>query len=284
MENQSSRVHAVVPLPFRIAAWITLAGFTIFTLYPLIWVTYTSFKSQPEIMQSLTALPKEWTLDNYRSAWELGEFAWLFYNSFLYSIVTTIFVVLLAVSAGFAFAKIPTRSTKLWYSVFIVGLLVTISSSIVPIFIAETWLGLDNTRAGIIIPYVAFNISFAVYLAVAFIRDIHDEIIEAAKLDGASYLGIYRQIVLPMSRPIITTIAIFTFHACWVEYVLVFMLSSDSSIRTVQVGVSLLNGRLAFNYGFLFAAIVISTVPLFVLFIFFRKQLQAGFSMGSVKG
>jgi len=284
MQSQSARVHATIPWPFRIATWIILSWFAVFTLYPLFWVAYTSFKTQSEIMQSLTALPEVWTLDNYRNAWELGEFAGLFYNSFLYSIVTTVFVVLLAVSAGFAFAKIPTRSSKLWYSFFIVGLLFTISSSIVPIFVAETWLGLDNTRAGIIIPYVAFNISFAVYLAVAFIGDIHDEVIEAAKLDGASYFGIYRHIVLPMSRPIITTIAIFTFHACWVEYVLVFMLSSDSSIRTVQVGVSLLNGRLAFNYGFLFAAIVLSTLPLFVLFIFFRKQLQAGFSMGSVKG
>ena len=261
-----------------------LFGFTVFTICPLVWVLYTSFKSQREIMRSLIAPPDVWTLDNYRNAWELGEFSGLFFNSFLYSIVTTIVVVLLSVSAGFAFAKIPSKRTKLWYSFLLVGLLVTISSSIVPIFVTETWLGLDNTRMGILIPYVAFNISFAVYLAVAYIGGIHDEIIEAAKLDGASYLGIYRQIILPMARPIITTIAIFTFHACWVEYVLVYMISFDSSIRTVQVGVSLLNGRLAFNYGFLFAAIVIATAPLFVLFVFFRRQLQSGFSMSSVKG
>lgn len=284
MHGPTVRVLAPVPWPFRIASWVILAGFTVFTICPLVWVVYTSFKSQPEIMRSLVAPPKEWTFDNYRSAWELGEFSGLFFNSFLYSIVTTVVVVLLSVSAGFAYAKIPSRRTRFWYSFFLVGLLVTISSSIVPIFVAEIWLGLDNTRLGILIPYVAFNISFAVYLAVAYIDGIHNEIIEAAKLDGTSYLGIYWHIVLPMSRPIITTISIFTFHACWVEYVLVYMISSDSAIRTVQVGVSLLNGRLAFNYGFLFAAIVIATAPLLILFAFFRRQLQAGFSMGSVKG
>src|SRR5262249_39846170 len=111
-----------------------------------------------------------------------------------------------------------------------------------------------------------------------------NEIIEACKVDGAGYIRILWLIVLPMSRPIITTIAIFTFQACWIEYVLVYMLSSDERIRTVQVGLSLLHGQLSFNFGFLFAAVVIASAPLFILYVFFRRQLQAGFAMGSVKG
>jgi raffinose/stachyose/melibiose transport system permease protein len=277
-------VRAHMPVAFSAFAYALLAFFSFFTIAPLLWVAYTSLKPQPEIMADMLALPVNWTFQNYEQAWELGEFAALFGNSFLYSIVTTAVVILLAISAGFAFVKIPSRITPFWYAFILVGLLVTISSSIVPIFIAETVLGLTNTRLGILIPYVAFNLSFAIYLAAAYVRSISNEIIEAATIDGAGYLEIYRSIVLPMSRPIIATIGIFTFHACWVEYVLVYMISSDESIRTVQVGVQMLNGQLSFNYGFLFAAIVIATVPLLLLFLLFRRQLQAGFSEGSVKG
>src|SRR5262249_27639105 len=159
---------------------------------------------------------------------------------------------------------IPSRYTNLWYGFILLGLLVTISSSIVPLFVVENLLGMTNTRIGIIVPYVAFNLSFAIYLAAAYVKSLDDEILEAAKIDGASYLRMLLVIILPMSRPIITTIAIFTFHACWVEYVLVYMLSSDDRIRTVQVGVRMLSGQLTFNYGFLFAAIVIATLPILV--------------------
>lgn len=276
--------QAMVPVPFRVAAYAALGFFTIFTTFPLIWLTYTSFKPETEIVSNMVALPVNWTLNNYIQAWKLGEFSHLFVNSLIFCVMTTVIVVLFSVSAAFAFTKIPSKLTPIMFSFIVMGLLVTISSSIVPLFIAENFLGLTNTHLGIIIPYVAFNISFAVYLAAAFVRSIPNELIEAAKMDGAGYLRIYTAIVLPMARPIITTIAIFTFHACWVEYVLVYMLSSDATIRTVQVGLSLLKGQLSFNFGFLFAAVVISSLPLLVLYLLFRKHLQAGFSMGAVKG
>ena len=277
-------VRAEIPLAFRLAAYCALAFFTVFTVFPLVWLAYTSVKPESEIVASIIALPINWTWSNYSQAWALGGFPHLFFNSVLYSAVTTLVVVLLSMAAGFAFAKIPSRYTKFWFSFILLGLLVTISSSIVPIFVAETYLGITNTRIGIIIPYIAFNISFGIYLAASFIRAIEQEIVEAAKIDGAGYLRVCWSIVLPMSRPIITTIAIFTFQACWVEYVLVYMMSSDDTIRTVQVGLSMLNGQLSYNFGLLFAAVVIATLPMLILYMFFRRQLQAGFSMGSVKG
>lgn len=275
---------AHVPLPFAIACYVTLLFFAVFTLTPLLWMVYTSFKSQSEIMMNMLALPRDWTFANYERAWELGNFTHLFFNSMLYCVVTTTIVILLAISAGFAFAKIPSRFTPVWYAFVVLGLLVTMSSAIVPLFVMASTLGMINTYHGIIIPYVAFNLSFAIYLAAAYVRSISNEIIEAAMIDGATHLQTYWRIVLPMSRPIITTIAIFTFHACWVEYVLVYMFSTNESIRTVQVGVNMLKGTLSFNYGFLFAALVIATSPLLVLYLLFRKQLQAGFADGSVKG
>lgn len=283
MQVQSGAA-ARVPLPFAIFAYVVLVAFVVFTIAPLVWMAYTSFKLQPEIMQSMLALPKQWTFANYEKAWELGGFAYLFFNSFLYCIVTTVLVVLLSISAGFALAKIPSRFTPIWYGFVVLGLLVTLSSAIVPLFVMAATLKLVNSRIAIIVPYIAFNLSFAIYLASAYIRSIATDITEAATVDGAGYLQTYWLIILPMSRPIITTISIFTFHACWVEYVLVYMMSTNEDIRTVQVGVNMLRGTLSFNYGFLFAALVIVTLPLMVLYILFRKQLQAGFADGSVKG
>lgn len=277
-------VKAQMPIAFRLAAYLALAFFTVFTVFPLAWLCYTSFKSEQDIVSNIVALPTTWTLNNYAQAWTLGAFPHLFFNSILYSAVTTVVVVLLSMAAGFAFAKIPSRYTKVWFSFILLGLLVTISSSIVPIFVAETYLGITNTRIGIIIPYIAFNISFAIYLAWSFVRSIDNEIIEAARIDGAPYLRVYWSVVLPMSRPIVTTIAIFTFQACWVEYVLVYMMSSDDTIRTVQVGLSMLHGQLSYNFGLLFAAVMIATLPMMILYGCFRRQLQSGFSMGSIKG
>ena len=277
-------VRTEVPLAFKLAAYCALGFFTVFTVFPLVWLAYTSLKPETEIIASIIALPVHWTWSNYTQAWSIGAFPHLFLNSVLYCTVTTLVVVMLSTAAGFAFAKIPSLYTRIWFSFVLLGLLVTISSSIVPIFVAETYLGITNTRIGIIIPYIAFNISFGIYLAASFIRSIEQEIVEAAKIDGAGYLRVYWSIVLPMSRPIITTIAIFTFQACWVEYVLVYMMSSDDTIRTVQVGLSMLNGQLSYNFGLLFAAVSIATLPMLVLYLLFRRQLQAGFSMGAVKG
>ncbi len=275
---------AAVPKPFAAFSYVVLFFFVVFTLTPLIWMTYTSFKPQQEIMSNMLAWPVNWTVANYVQAWELGNFLHLFFNSLLYCTVTTIVVVILSISTAFAFTKIPSPYTPIWYAFIVLGLLVNVSTAVVPLFAMATTLGLVNTRIGIIIPYIAFNLSFAIYLAASFVRSISNEIIEAATIDGAGYMQMFRTIVLPMSRPIIATIAIFTFYACWVEYVLVYMLSTDESIRTVQVGVSMLRGSLSFNYGFLFAALVIATSPLLVLYLFFRRQLQSGFAAGSVKG
>ncbi|HTI01107.1 MAG TPA: carbohydrate ABC transporter permease [Acidisoma sp.] len=282
--SQSQRVRAQVPLLFRCSAYVALAFFTVFTVFPLAWLCYTSFKPEQDIVANMIAWPSTWTFDNFSQAWQIGAFPHLFVNSILYSVVTTVVVIILSVAAGFAFAKIPSRFTRFWFSFVLVGLLITISSSVVPIFVAETYLGITNTRIGIIIPYIAFNISFAIYLAWSFVRSIDNEIIDAARIDGAGYIQIYWSVVLPMARPIVTTIGIFTFQACWVEYVLVYMMSSDDTIRTVQVGLSMLHGQLSYNFGLLFAAVMIATLPMMVLYAFFRRQLQAGFSMGSVKG
>ena len=105
--------QAVVPVPFRIAAYAALAFFTIFTMFPLVWLTYTSFKPETEIVSNMVALPVNWTLNNYIQAWKLGEFTHLFINSLIFCVTTTAIVVVLSISAAFAFTKIPSRLTPI---------------------------------------------------------------------------------------------------------------------------------------------------------------------------
>lgn len=271
------------PLWFKLIAYTVFSCFTIFTLFPLIWMSYSSIKPPNAIMGSLLSLPKTVTIINYIEAWTIVSFGRLFLNSIFYALVTIFVVILLSVSAAFAFTKIESKATPFFFGFFLLGLLLTISSAIVPIFVIENKIGLLDTRLGILIPYIAFNLPFAVFLASTYIRSIPDELIMAAKVDGAEYIQMCFYLIFPISRPIIGTISIFTFLTCWQEFILVYIVTTSDRLRTVPVGVANMSGEMTFNYGLMFAAIVIATLPIIIFYALFRRQLLKGFVAGAVK-
>ena len=271
------------PVWVKCITYSILFVFTVFTLFPLIWLSYSSVKPPQDIITGLISLPKTVTFVNYIRAWDIVSFGQLFINSIFYAFVTVTVTIVLAVCAAFAFCKIPSKLTPFFYGFFLLGLLLTISSAIVPIFVLENTLGLLDTRIGILIPYIAFNLPFAIFLASSYIRSVPDELMMAAKVDGASYLQMCFYLIFPISRPIIGTIAIFTFLGCWQEFILVYIITSSDRLRTVPVGVVNMGGEMTFNYGLQFAAIVIATLPILIFYVIFRKQLLEGFVAGAVK-
>src|SRR5690606_29023679 len=178
------------------------------TVYPLLWLIMSSFKTTQEFQLNRLGLPIRWYVENYPAAWRIGEFTSLFANSVFYTVVSTVATIILALAAGFAFAKLRSKATPILQGSFIVGILLTIQSILVPLFLVSVMTGLYNTRLGVIIPYVGIALPIAVYLCTEFIKAIPDSIIESARIDGAGYLMIFRAIIMPMAKPVATTLAI----------------------------------------------------------------------------
>jgi|SRR5690554_601130 len=271
-------------IPTRILFYAVLIGFTVLTLYPLVWLVINSFKTTAEFYMNPLGFPRRFYLDNYPLAWRLGNFGILAVNSVIYTVVSTVAIIFLAQAAGFAFAKIKCRATPILYGAFILGLLLTVQSLIVPLFLMSFSTGLYNTRLGVIIPYVALGLPIPIYLCTEYIKGIPDSLVESARMDGAGYLRILINVIMPMTKPVAATAAILTVLAVWNEFVLVFILTGHDSLRSLPVGIFRFSGELASDYGKQFAALVVGMIPIVLFYLVFRNQITRGVAAGAIKG
>jgi raffinose/stachyose/melibiose transport system permease protein len=268
-----------------VLAYTVFILFAIITIFPLIWVFYSSFKPQLEIIRDAFALPKNPTVNNYIQAVIKGKLDKYAINSIIYTFVSSGLVIFFSMMASFAFAKIKNKATPILYNSFLMGLLITIQAILVPLFIYMTRLGLRDTRIGIILIYTAINMPLAIYLGTEYIKAIPDSLIESAQIDGASYFTIFIRIILPMCNPVIITILIFTALACWNEFMLALVFTSSDASRSLPVGIYSFSGPLATEYGMQFAALVIGMAPMILLYVVFHKQITRGFAaQGAIKG
>jgi raffinose/stachyose/melibiose transport system permease protein len=268
---------------WKVFSWIFMVIFTFLTIAPLIWLLYSSMKPHPEIIRNVFALPTGFYSRNYTRAWEIGNLGLYTMNSVIYTVSATVITVFLALGAGYGFGKFGFKITPYLYTFFVMGLLVTAHSVLVPLFILETRLGIDDTRLGVLLPYVGFGLPFLIYLATSYIRGIPDSLEEVARIDGAGYLSIFWRIIRPISSPVVATMTIFSFVNNWNEFVFVFVLTSKQQLRSLPVGVNAFAGGMSRDYGLLFAALVIATLPMILFYLFFHEQLKRGFAAGAVK-
>jgi len=208
----------------------------------------------------------------------------LFLNSILYTSVTVVSVIILSFMAGFAFAKLPSKFTPVLHGSFIIGILLTLQSILVPLFLMVNAVGLYNTRLGVLIPYIGIGLPMAVYLSTEYIKSVPDSVIESARLDGAKYFRIFKSIIMPMAAPVAATVAILGVTGTWNEFMLVNILVSQNELKSLPVGINMFSGALASDYGKQFSALVIGMIPMIVFYIVFRKRITRGVAAGAVKG
>lgn len=273
-----------LPIAQSILAYTIMGLFSLITVLPLLWLLLSSFKPHRDIINHILSLPTSLYLTNFVKAWELGNLGLYFLNSIYYVGIATTITVILAMATGYGFAKFNYKINTFLFGFFMIGLLITVQSAIVPLFIIERALGLYNTRLGVLFPYVAFGLPFAIFLATTYIKGIPDALEQAAIIDGATYLQIFWKIILPISKPVVTTILIFTFLGNWNEFVFVLLLTSKASLRSLQVGIQAFSGGMSPDVGIQTASLVIGTAPMVIFYLLFRKQLSVGFAGGAVKG
>jgi raffinose/stachyose/melibiose transport system permease protein len=288
----------------KVLAYLVMSVFALMTISPIVWLIINSFKSTPEYRLNKVGLPREWIFVNYPGAWKIGEFDKLIGNSVIYTLGASMGIIFFAILAGFAFAKIKSKATAPIYGSFVIGILLSIQSLMVPLFIEVSQLdkllgdlvqliGLAkasdfhffyNSRFGVLLIYIGSGLPVAIYLCTEYIKSIPDALIEAARIDGAGYFRIFRGIVLPMSVPIATTVAILNITGLWNEFALINILVSKTDLKSLPLGVFRFSGSLTADYGKQFAALVIGMAPMLLFYMIFRKQIAKGVAAGAVKG
>jgi len=274
----------------KMIAYIIMITFTILAAYPIIWLFLQSFKTnQDYLMNSKLALPSEWFLNNYVMVWTQRGLQFGFpnflMNSIIYTVTTTVAVVILSNMAAFAIAKIPFKGSKVIYNMFIIGILLVLQSILIPLFLMVHAAGLFNTRIGILIPYIALGLPMGIYLFTDFIRvGIPDELIESAKIDGASYLGIFPKIIFPMCAPVSVTLSIIGFTGTWNEFIMMNILTEGDRFKSIPAMVGRYAGALGSDYGRLFTSLSLAIIPILIFYFALRKQITKGVSAGAVKG
>lgn len=268
---------------WTVTSYALLIIFSLITILPVAWMVYSSFKPMGEIMLHPLRLPTQPSWDNYRKAFKYGNVIVSFLNSLFYSGVSTFSTIFLALAAAFALSKFSYKGSKVYYGLFTLGLLITVNSVITPLFIMETTVGIYNTRLGVVLPYIAFGLPMSILLATSYVQGIPDALIEAAVIDGASYLQIFFRIILIVSTPVLATMAILNFLGNWNEFLMVFTLTSGENMRSLPVAINSFAGRLNEDYGLQFAALVIGTLPMFILYLVAHESVIKGFGEGALK-
>ncbi len=260
-----------------------LWGLALAFLLPLAWFVLSSFKPASELFRfPLTPLPERWSVEGYATAWERYDFARYFLNTTVVAVVTTALTVIVSAATGFAFAKYKNR----WLKVFFICILATTmlpTEVIMPsTFAVIRDLGLYNKLAGVIVPSIIT--ATGIFMFRQYFRTVPDELLEAARIDGAGEMRIFWSMMLPLARPIVFTLAIFSFHWRWNDYIWPLIVLNDQKLYTLQVALRSIVGAENIDWSVLLSASVISIVPMVLVFIVFQKYILNADINSGLKG
>ena len=269
----------------RIIIYIGLVFWLIVNLFPVYWMFTFSLKSNAEIFgDNVVGLPHDWLWSNYESALSTGNMAKYFLNSSIVAIATILITLAVALMGTFALTRLIWKGRKTLNKFFMLGLTIPIHASIVPVYVTLSRLHLLNTYWALIIPYAAFSLSMAILVCTGFMNEIPRDLDESACIDGCSIWGIFFRIIVPLMKPAVATVGIYTFLQCWNELMFANIFISKSALRTLPVGVQALSGQYTTEWGPIGAALVLATFPTLFIYIFLSKKIQESFIAGAIKG
>lgn len=260
---------------------LTLGFIAVIT--PFVWMILGSFKSQGELLRSPpTWWPESPTLDNYRELFDKASFARYFLNSVLVAIAVTVGNLIFCSMVGYALAKLTFRGKKLVFTLVMGTLLIPGMVTFVPLFVLVANLGLVDSYPGLILPFLVTP--FGVFLMRQFIVGLPDELLDAGRVDGASELRIFRQIILPLCGPGIATLGILTFLGSWNNFLWPLVVAQTQEHYTLPVALALFStGQNVTNYGLLLAGATVVVVPIVIVFLIFQRRFIEGIATTGIK-
>ena len=269
----------------KVFIYIGLFVWMIINLFPVYWMFTFSLKNNAEIFgENVIGLPKHWLWSNYTSALNTGHMGKYFLNSAIVATATILITLIVALMATSALTRLIWKQRKNLNKFFMLGLTIPIHASIVPVYVTLSRLHLLNTYWALIIPYSAFSLAMAILVCTGFMNEIPFELDESACIDGCSTWGIFFRIIVPLMKPAVATVGIYTFLQCWNELMFANIFISKTALKTLPVGVQALSGQYTTEWGPIGAALVLATFPTLLLYIFLSKKIQDSFVAGAVKG
>ncbi len=268
----------------RIALYVFLITFTLVYMLPFFSSIVTSVRTQDDIsLHGFWSVPKEITLQNYPDAWVQGRVSRYLLNSFIITIPALIGTVFLSSLSAYALARYRFKGNRLIYFMYVAGTMLPFQILLLPVFLLTNKLGLYNTYWAVIIIHTAFQLGFVTFVLRNFMKTLPGEIMEAARIDGASEFGIYWRIVMPLTVPGIAAVSTLEFTWIFNDYIWALILVQSDNLKPVTSGLASLQGQFTTNWPLIVAGALLAAVPTLVVFFLLQRYFIGGLTLGSGK-
>lgn len=258
----------------------------VIVIFPMVWLLYSTFKTDQEIFFSPWALPTTLQWDNFARAWTDAHIGEYFLNSFIVVLPSLALILLLSSMTAYVLARFPFPGNRVIFYLFMAGMLFPVFLALIPLFFLVKSLNMLNTFHGLILVYVAYSLPFSVFFLTGFFKSLPSELHEAAIIDGANQYQVFFRIMLPLAQPGLISIGIFNFLGMWNQYLLPVVLMTDAKRYLLTQGLAyMLHQQYYMNdWSGLFAAVTMIMVPTLIVYVLFQSQIQKGITVGALKG
>ncbi len=253
-------------------------------IFPVFWLIYSSLKTDAEFTLSPVSLPTKIHLDNYIKAFSQASFGTFTFNSLFNSVISLLLVLVISFVLGYLLSRYRFVGRGLIYGTLMAAMMIPIYALIVPVFIQEKQLGLLNTRFSLIPIYVAMELPTSVFLIDGYLKGISIDMEDAAAIDGASMPRTMFTVIMPICKPILSTVVILTFMHVWNEFAFAQVLISKEQLKTIPIGLTYFTSQYSTSYTLLLAALAMATLPVLILYLFFYNKIMDGMMAGAIKG
>ncbi|MCY4540691.1 MAG: carbohydrate ABC transporter permease [Chloroflexi bacterium] len=265
---------------------ISLIFWAALVILPMIWLVYSSFKTDQEIFFQPWAPPQALKWDNFERAWVTVHVGQYFINSMRVVIPSLVLTLALSSMTAYILARFQFPGNRALFYMFMAGMLFPIFMALVPLFFLAKDLQLLNTFLGLTLVYTAYSLPFTIFFLTGFFKTLPSELHEAALIDGANEYQVFFRVMLPLAQPGLVTMAIFNFLGMWNQYILPLVLMTERENYVLPQGLSFMLHQQYYksDWSALFAALTIIMVPTLVVYIIFQNQIQKGVTVGALKG
>lgn len=258
--------------------------FGLLVIAPFLILIFTSFKNTEEVYANPVGLPIHWSMANYTYVLQNSNMLLFFRNSVIVTVTANIVIIIFAALASYAIVRYSGWAGTFLFGLFTLGMTIPIQANMVPVYLLMARLNLLDSLLGLIIVYVTFALPFSIFIISGFMRTVPVPLIEAAKIDGAHEMQILRKIFVPLSIPSLVTVFVFNFVSVWndLNWPLLFVRSDQA--KTLPIALLRFQGEFMTNYPVLFSGVIMSVLPMLILYLFLQRYFVEGLTMGAVKG
>lgn len=267
----------------NILRYFIFIGLFCIVILPLIFIFITSFKSNDEIFMNPWGMPEDFSIASYVQVFTEYKILRFLVNSIVYASVVCVVVVIISSMASYAIARMHWKFNKVCMNYFLLGIMIPIHSLLVPLYISVSRMRITNVVALILI-YIANSVPTAIFILTGYLAAIPVELEEAAVIDGASVRNLFLKVIVPLLKPSVATITILTFLGIWNDLMMGLIFLTKENNKTIQLFISQFKGDHFTNYSVLLSSIIISTVPMIIVYLFMSDRLINGMTAGAVKG